>query len=379
MSLEKLKIALVKQDVYQDLYIGNNDLSPEELLFSSIMRVGPIGLLTDFDCDFYIIKEDYSTECQLWKEILPAKRHAFLRQLKNNSIYNIAHEHSKFLQPGSKMHHGQFSVSHHEIDWEQYNIVISINISIPTKVVTKSPFTLWCYMTGEANHFIDKNYFGYDISFNQNIRGISEIFNGVIDFPYTFLQKNTLQQIMFNKLNRTPENRGIYAEINTTEERPVKSVPTFYPLTKSGHPIRLHQQRIDKNLTEIYDAKYFVKVGGRCIRGNSIIEAISTGTLVLMDPNDVYHSQLLPKSCWITSIEEALEKIIYLDKHPDEYNRLLYLQKELLQLFVYDMPLNCLIKAQKQKQKKASSIEKSRSTSKTKKLFYYIKKYTVGN
>ena len=36
----KMKIALVKQDVYQDLYVGNKDMSLVELLYSSAGRVG---------------------------------------------------------------------------------------------------------------------------------------------------------------------------------------------------------------------------------------------------------------------------------------------------------------------------------------------------
>ena len=48
----KMKIALVKQDVYQDLYVGNKDMSLVELLYSSAGRVGPISLFDEYDCDF---------------------------------------------------------------------------------------------------------------------------------------------------------------------------------------------------------------------------------------------------------------------------------------------------------------------------------------
>ena len=49
-----MKIALVKQDVYQDLYVGNKKMYPEELLYSSSGRVGPISLFDEYDCDYYI-------------------------------------------------------------------------------------------------------------------------------------------------------------------------------------------------------------------------------------------------------------------------------------------------------------------------------------
>ena len=52
----KMKIALVKQDVYQDLYVGNKDMSLVELLYSSAGRVCPISLIYEYDCDFYIVE-----------------------------------------------------------------------------------------------------------------------------------------------------------------------------------------------------------------------------------------------------------------------------------------------------------------------------------
>lgn len=47
-----MKICIVKQDVYQDLYVANNNMSNLETLFSSMMRVGPFGLISDLSADF---------------------------------------------------------------------------------------------------------------------------------------------------------------------------------------------------------------------------------------------------------------------------------------------------------------------------------------
>ena len=65
-----VKICLVKQVVYQDLYVGDNTMSKEDLLFSSMMRVGPYGLLKDLDADFYIIDEEQGEECQVYQHFL---------------------------------------------------------------------------------------------------------------------------------------------------------------------------------------------------------------------------------------------------------------------------------------------------------------------
>jgi len=66
-----MRIALVKQEIYQDLYVCPKNSSPEETLLSSIMRVGPIGLIEELNADFYIVKEEKNIETQLYRKVIP--------------------------------------------------------------------------------------------------------------------------------------------------------------------------------------------------------------------------------------------------------------------------------------------------------------------
>ena len=58
---------------------------------------------------------------------------------------------NQFFKPGSDKPNGYFSVNASDIDWNLYDIVISINFSIPTNIVKKYPNILWCYLIGENN------------------------------------------------------------------------------------------------------------------------------------------------------------------------------------------------------------------------------------
>ena len=107
-------------------------------------------------------------------------------------------------------------------------------------------------------------------------------------------------------------------------------------------PVYLHNQNIIENLKNLYQAKYFVKLQGRKIRGNSVIEAISAGTLVLMNPKDVIHSQLIPEEAWIHNEQELVEKINFLEQNPQAYNALLQKERFLLDLFVIKAPVESL-------------------------------------
>ena len=343
--MDDYRVALVKQDVYQDLYVCSPQVkNPTEILLSSTTRVGPIGLFTLLDTDFHIVTEETASECQMYRQVTPHLADS-LHNLKSATLDKLpGHE---FFRPGSSNHHGDFSVAYSEVAWDLYDIVISINVSIPTQLARQFPNTLFCYMIGEANLATKRVRFGYDVCLNQETKGRVARKPGVVDFPYTFVGSSCLQKLLAEHLGRESRDAGIFAEINSCLERPViNTPPSFRVFEKLGHAIRLHQQRISDNMREVYDARYFVKLGGRHIRGNSIIEAISLGTLVLANPTDVTHRELLPPESWIRSGEEARDRIRYLDKHRHAYQQLLTAHRDRLQRYVTEAPLeslrNCL-------------------------------------
>ena len=373
-----MKIALVKQDVYQDLYVCENRASLSELLFSSEGRVGMFSLFSLYDADFYIVEEENTSECHFWKKVIPHMAKEYVR-LKTETLDKL--KGMSFHEPGSDKPNGYYAVKCDDIDWNQYDIVISINISIPTRIVQKYPNILWAYMIGEANFAQDKVYFGYDINLNQLITGTYDKVRGYIDFPYTFVGPYCLEKLMKNVLKRESKSSGIYAEINTTKERPVKRVPHFEPIGEAtGHPIVVHQQLIKKNLKAIYDSKYYLKVGGRHTRGNGVLEAISLGTLCLLSPDDLICPQVLPPEAWVFSVEEATEKIKYLDNNPEAYNKLLEKERALLSQFAIEYPMHYLelALADKRKQGKPNHVYRygmiEFGTDVFKKLIYKIKR-----
>lgn len=342
---DKPKIALLKQEVYQDLYVcPATEKDPEAILLSSMGRVGPIGLVAELGADFYIIKEGREWETRIYRKVIPhiAKN---LHLLKTQTLDKLPGQ--GFKRPGSPYPNGRFAVDGREIDWGVYDIVISINVALPTDVVLRYPRTLFAYMIGEANLATGGVHFGYDVTLNQMARGIVAERPGRVDFPYTFVGAHTLERIMRRYLRRPSWRRGIFMEINSTAERPVTSVPDhFKPLEATGEPILLHRQLIGENLTNLYDAKYFIKWGGRNIRGNSVAEAVSLGVLAVMNRNEVTHKELIIDECHATSMESLLSLVDRLNRDPGLYEKLKAKQRAVLQDLFFDKPLlsleNCL-------------------------------------
>ena len=367
----KPKIALIKQEIYQDLYVCPSDeKNVANILFSSQGRVGPIGLMAELGADFYIIKEEYNRETQIYKKVIPhIAKHLHL--LKTQTLDKIPGQ--EFKQPGSTHANGEFAINCNQIDWGTYDIVISINITLPTYLVAQYPNTLFCYMIGEANMASSSAHFGYDLSLNQMARGIvSNKLGSAIDFPYTFLKGNTLQSLMKQVLNRPSLNKGIFMEINSTTERPVTKAPKhFQPLLDIGQTINLHQQNIKNNLQSIYDSKYFVKWGGRTIRGNSVAEAISLGTLAIMNRDEVIHKELIIDECNVKSMQDIVTLILDLEQDKNKYEMLLEKQQKVLTHYFFDCPLESLISCAEEK--KAGKYCKYNWLKRITDYFYFIK------
>lgn len=340
-----MKIALVKQEVYQDLYVcPSSEKEAASILFSSMGRVGPIGLMAELGADFYIVKEEMNRETQIYKKVIPHIA-PYLHLLKTETLDKIPGQ--EFKQPGSPYPNGKFAIPCRDINWGQYDVVLSINVSLPTEVVRNYPKTLFGYMIGEANMATGSVHFGYDITLNQMARGIVAEKCGIVDFPYTFVSQHTLENLMQGYLKRPSHRQGIFMEINSTTERPVTKAPAhFQPLIDAGYEIILHQQRIFDNLQHIFDAKYFVKMGGRAIRGNSVAEAISLGALAIMNRDEVIHHELIIDECNVKTMDEMVRLIHQLENDPKLYQELKEKQGAVLKQLFFEAPIqslrNCL-------------------------------------
>jgi len=330
-----MKIALVKQDVFQDLYVAPNRAGPAATLFSSLFRVGPAGLFTLLDADFLIVREAPVAECRVWERELPWIAPTALRQLRDRPLAATdLPDKDRYNPAAAVLRHADFAVDAAAVDWSAYDVVVSLNVAVPSAVVARHPRVLWCYLPGEAQNHLDFPRFGYDVALNQLARGGVAAAPGVLDFPYTFLGPRCLENLMAAELARPPLRAGIFVEINSAVDPAA--------LAATGHPLLSHRREVRANLAALYDTKYFVKCGGRGVRGNSLVEAISAGALVLAPPTLVHHAQLLPRETWIDSPADAAAVILRLDRDPAAHARLLAVQRERVQSFIVDAPLRSL-------------------------------------
>ena len=344
-----LRIAFVKSSIYTDLWVSDTTNDYFKLFKTSFMRCPPIGLAENYKTDFIIVKESREYPCQTivypW-EVSFKNSIKYSTSNKNPGLPFLDETHHKDVTVDS------ISYNADDIDWNKYDIIITINACIPHRIVEKYPTKLWCYYVSENDdHMTNYIIGGYDLILNQDVMK-NNLPPFSIGFPYTFLGPYTIENMNKQHLdNNITRKHGIFMEINNTTQRPVVDIPNgIMEVSKqTGHPIVRHDQNIIENTKNLYQSKYYIKLYGRVIRGNSVMESISAGTLTLINKNLTMYPDLIPNICHIENPADAIQRIRYFDENPNEYNLAVKLQKESLNKHYYSGPMKNLFQKYYQK------------------------------
>lgn len=311
---KNLKIALVKQEVYADLYCCPRETESKSVVLTSLLRSGFVGLFTKFNADFIIVKLDPAPECQVWKEFsadpLVQKKLLDLRdKLPETNIFPHT------------VPQGKYAVSVDEIDWSDYDIVISINISVPKRITEKYTKTIWAYCIGEPymetyQRSKENPVPGYDFFLNQKFRrrNIGNKFHE-IDFPYYLQYEGCFNDLLNLPAIDAKEKKGVIIEKHSLRLMKDKEIHQFEQLG----PIYFQEGNTEQMLHTVINAKYYYRLGGPKRWGNAMIEAAAGGCLFLGNKDEFVNKSLFSPFTSIESKDEFFQKVEYLENNPEKY------------------------------------------------------------
>tara|TARA_Y100001968_G_C19429130_1_gene756023 strand:- start:920 stop:2152 length:1233 start_codon:yes stop_codon:yes gene_type:complete len=325
---ERYKIAFIKESCHPDLWVGDKIDSHIDLVRSTLLRIGPIGLLDIFGADFYIVESNFSKASnQIRKAQLPhLSKKDFLKFQKKKQKYNISRLPERCP--------ADFEKDINDIDLINYDIVISLNFAIPLNLRNRYPNILWLCLTGEGRYPIQVNGWDYFISHDFPKSPTLEYLT--IDMPYTFISSSFLEENI--KINK---REGIYLEINSISEMKPNSrkdwrenIEGINDLNKLKLPISYHPGNTNDHLNLLVSSNYFVKLGGRPVRGNSFLEAISAGCVCFLKSSDCYGNISFPDFCYFSNNNDLIAKISYLEENNSFREELILKQRSYLELMV---------------------------------------------
>lgn len=297
------RVCVVKQHTTYDLFTRTGPDLPA-IVASSNWRSGPIGLWEAFDTSARIVLEDPAPECQLGKQ-----------------------HWSQYVQGWDVWPTGGTADAADVVDWGQYDVVISIDVAVPTRIIRQFPSVMWCYYfieggpTGIDGPFRGSPYFAYNVFLNHRLaksllstespssRQMKRNRRAVLDFPY-YMQSAHSVCSLYPEL-ASASRAGLCLSHHS---RAVLRDGERAALASIG-PVRTEWNTIaDIHRAEVQSDYFVVHPASRPSAGVALIEAISAGCLVLAPADRVSgFPELLAPELEFQSVDELLELIGFLE------------------------------------------------------------------
>ena len=342
------KIALVKSEVYRDLYTDSSNISWRNTILSSVMRTGPAALFTEFDTRFIIIKQDeYATD--IWKQKICDCKHGL-----ELDYYDFA---NKPLVVRNQLSQSDVAISASEIDWQSYDIVIAMDACVSSSITSRFPHALWCYYISEGCMSEYKRsrirpLEGYQVFLNQRFRHESDYINDPnccheIDFPYHLMSYQTISMLLANSSSHgSIERNGIFIDKDT------RSLLTDYHRSKLEEiaPLVEAGGQIQALLSSMFASKYYLRLGDRAVWGNASIEAVSSGLLFISSSRGYRNRIFGGVPTIVTGIafsddqfDDALLKLTYFEHNEDHYREAVLADRRICSRVCLELPMQQLL------------------------------------
>ncbi len=341
------RVAVVKQDVHDDLYACPPGRTAAEIVLSTVFRSGPVALFTRLGADFRLVHAEADPECRIWEQKWTECRWCPLEYFEGFRDH----------LPGRPYGNGAFAVAADSIDWSQYDLVVSSDVSVPARITRQYPRTVWCYYVREVktsaySRSLEAPLDGQDVHLTQGFRPVVPTASRRphnVEFPYFLQYYGCFHELLGRQ--REEQRRGAFLEHHTDRElQPAERAALIrvVPLVVRGAAGSVGADPLAVSLREYLDgllgSKYFVKAAGRPVWGNSMVEAIAAGCLAIGDPARHSCPFLFEEESSARSIGEVVERIREFEQDEARYRRVVGRQRAMIDYLCFTRPLLDLLR-----------------------------------
>lgn len=315
-GLSSLRIALVKQEVQVALpnFPGKHPIA--DFIRSATSHTGCLSLLHELGAELILVREAPDSECRLWEQKVARDPDP---ESSRRCYREVARTQPFWTPAGPRTRH-EVAQDPDEIDWSAYDLVVSIDVSVPERLIQKTRHTVWACLLSEPGmplyRALEKRPgWGMDLFLNQKCR-VHRVRPcnrpHVLDFPWAY------QSAACHANPPAPERPAVSLDPHT--------LPGDLAILKKGLPemnVRILRGLPPSDfLSGLGTSRYFVKIGPRKTWGAILIESACAGCLVMGDPRSVEcPSPLLPEAI-VQSSDHVLSILRVLEANPEQRRRL---------------------------------------------------------
>ena len=317
------KVALVRQTAYRGAYLPESGQSWIHTVLTAPAHLGPISFLAELQADYFVVRQAPEPETHLWRK-------------------NIAHD----LDPQASLRQVQAwqekqetmgVVNCDQIRWDDYDLVIGLDIPIPTRIVAKSKRTMWAYYSVEAGGSLHKSSLvdpiqGYHLYLNHCFRRYRARpcnKNHVLEFPFTFQSASSWKYLAKETLGGDANRRGAVVDRASWQSHPGERPSSMTTLSgDAADYIRL-----------MSSSEFAIRTDPKTRWGNWALEAVQAGCLFLGRADSLAMPGVLLPELIITNLASADKKIETLLKDPLYMQSLTRTQAALAEHLAFRRPL----------------------------------------
>ena len=326
------RVALVRQSAYQSLYSPGGRTGWEDIVLSAAKHFGPFSFLADLGADYWVVRQAPEPETYLWKgkyALDPDPVASCLKAVDRTAAWE-------------KSAQGQAALSVDEVDWAKYDLVVGVDVPIPTRIVDKCPHTLWAYFSVEAGGPLQKNSLcrpaaGYQLFLNHGFRRYRSRPRNrthVLEFPFTFQSRSAWQRLSTHAATPPTTKTQVVLDRAT----PAPHAPTS-PLTLCHLKGNSGQTPARAYLEQMTSSRFAIRTDPKTRWGNWAVEAIQAGCLFLGRADSLAMPGILLPPLVANTTDEAWARVKRLLESPEEFDLLLRLQRSLAEDLCFRRPL----------------------------------------
>lgn len=353
-KLGEVRIAFVKQDIQDDLYCCSRKCGAADIVFSTLMRSGPVALFTRLGAECLVVETEADPECRAWME-----------KAVDLGWYNLQTlEELRDAVPGRDYGQSAFAVPCETVDWSEFDIVISLDVAVPARITCQFPETLWCYYIREPK---TKSYIfsqksplpGQDVFLNQTFDSRRQERKGhSLNFPYYLQYYGCFHELLNAPLDDSLLRKTVFLEHQTPEAftadqlrqlecvGPLDSTSRTGPGDSFAHSNRKCQRKPAEVIAALMKAKYFISSPNhRTVWANAVVEAVASGSLVIGNPHVHVHRDLFSPQTSVHSFDELSSRLQYFESNPSAYRAEVGRQRRIVDYLCYLRPVHDLLTA----------------------------------
>lgn len=315
------KILLIKPYFYLDLYTKNSN-EINNVLLSSYYRLGPVGLFTDLNSDFFITQSEINNEQKnkINKRLITKENIILHNEQKKNSI-NV-----------------------NNINFKNYDIVLAYEGAVSKDIIIKYKKTKWGLILEDHSQknfkkycFKKPDYYDFFLNLTQGY-SLYSLFSRkhCIDFSYTFGSSKFMEILKLEK----KFDLDVLIEIQQPSTLKKSFDMENMKIEKLDGGLKVNDYLKKLSNSKIFFCPLFTTPRW----GNSIIEAALCKCLIVGNKYSYWNSLLIHRDLHCTTVNKGKKILNKILNDRKLYNYYLEEQNKKLDMINYNLPLNQLQK-----------------------------------